>query len=341
MNNQNLDETAPTPLGEETQEMPLADSIPPPPESRPKRRWVSWLLWGLLGVILLGIFIIAGSYVGYQQGIDDRTSYEATQVASAIQDQYLLGLQDMEAGQYEVARQRFDYVIQIDPNYPGVIDRMAEVLLVLNATATPTPAPTATPLPANTPTPDLRGEEELFVHAQNSMAEEQWDQVVETLETLRKQNPEYKAIDVDGMFFVAYRNRGAQNIGAGNLEEGIYDLGLAERFGVLDTEAVGYRTWARYYITGASFWGVDWAQAIYYFEQVAPQYPNMHDGTGWSASQRYVEAIVGYAQWFEAQEKWCPAEEQYHRAYELSGDRDTREARDRASDYCNGVKPED
>ncbi|MFC1997310.1 hypothetical protein ACFLXI_06860 [Chloroflexota bacterium] len=337
----NLDETSPTPVGEETLQMTPPDDPTPPSESRGKRRWVSWLLWGLLGMILLGIFIVAGSFMGYQQGISDRTGYEATQVAVAIDEQYEMGVQDLEAGNYEVARQRFEYVIQINPNHPGVIDRMAEVLLVLNATATPTPAPTPTAPPANTPTPDLRGEEELFVHAQNNIVEEQWDVVIETLETLRKLNPAYKAIQLDGMFYVAYRNRGARNIGAGNLEQGIYDLTLAERFGVLDTEAIGYRTWARYYITGASFWGVDWAQAIYYFEQVAPQYPNMHDGTGWSASQRYVEAIEGYAQWLGATGNWCDAEAQYHRAYEITGDPETKDARNEASDYCNGIEPEE
>ena len=293
----NLDEKSPTPVGEQNQEKPALDNDKPPSKNNPKGGWTSWLLWGLLGLFLIGLFITAGSYLGYQQGIDDRKGFEATQVAMAIEEQYDLGVQDMQAGNYEVARQRFDYVIQIDPNHPDVLDRMAEVLLVLNATATPTPVPTATPIPV-TPTPDLRGQEELLIQAQNHIANQQWDEAIETMETLRKNDPAYQAIDLDGMFYVAYRNRGARIFGAGNLEHGIYDLTLAERYGVLDTEAVGYRTWARYYNLGASFWGVDWAQAIYYFELVAPQYPNMHDGTGWSASQRYIEAIVGYAQWF-------------------------------------------
>jgi tetratricopeptide (TPR) repeat protein len=330
----NLDEKNPTPVGEENQEKPNLDNDKTPSEKKRKRRWTSWLLWGFLCLFLIGLFVTAGSYLGYQQGIDDRKGFEATQVALAIEEQYDLGVQDMEAGNYEVARQRFDYVIQIDPNHPGVLDRMAEVLLVLNATATPTLVPTATPIPI-TPTPDLRNQEELFVQAQNHIANEQWDEAIKTMETLRKNDPAYQAIELDGMFYVAYRNRGARNIGAGNLEQGIYDLTLAERFGVLDTEAVGYRTWARYYNLGASFWGVDWAQAIYYFEQVAPQYPNMHDGTGWTASQRYIEAIVGYAQWFEAQDNWCAAEEQYDRAYEISDDPEIRRARNKASDNCN------
>jgi tetratricopeptide (TPR) repeat protein len=342
MDTENLDETMPTPVGDETQQtIPPGDTAPtvvtPVPEEPKKKRGGSWVLWGLLAILVLGIFVIVGGYLGYQQGINERTSFESEQVALAVQEQYDLGVEDLAAGRYYVARQRFDYVIQNDPNFPGATDRMAEVLLILNATATPTPAP-PTPVPTEipvTPTPDLRGEEELFVHAQNLIAEKQWTEAIEALETLRKKNPEYKAIDVDGLFFVSFRNRGAQNIGAGNLEGGIYDLTLAEQFGVLDTEANGYRTWARYYITGASFWGVDWSQAAYYFGQVAPQYPNMHDGTGWTASQRYVEAIAGYAQWFESQGKWCDAEAKYHEAWEISGNQEYKKARDIASDKCN------
>ena len=337
MDTENLDETMPTPVGDETiQTAPVSDPAPPePPAAFGGGR--SWLAAGLVAVAALVFFIALGAFLGYRQGIKARTQFETAQVAAAVQEQYDLGVQDMEAGRYEIARQRFEYVLQNDPNYPGVTDRMAEVLLVLNATATPTPVP-PTPLPTAipvTPTPDLRGEEELFTHAENLIADRQWTEAIEVLETLRAKNPEYRAIDVDGMFFVAYRNRGAENIGAGKLEEGIYDLTMAEQFGVLDTQANGYRTWARYYLTGASFWGLDWKQAIYYFQQVAAQYPNMHDGTGWTASQRYIEALAGYAGWLEGQKKWCAAEEYYNAAFELSGNEEYRKARDIASDKCN------
>ena len=40
----NLDETSPTPVGEETQEMAPPVDDQPPPEGRRKSRWVSWLL---------------------------------------------------------------------------------------------------------------------------------------------------------------------------------------------------------------------------------------------------------------------------------------------------------
>ena len=114
----NLEETNPTLVGEETQEMPSSGDETPPSADSHKSRWGTWLLWGLLGLILLGVFIVAGSYLGYQQGINDRTGFEATAVAIAIEEQYELGVQDMDAGNYEVARQRFDYVIQDKSKLP-------------------------------------------------------------------------------------------------------------------------------------------------------------------------------------------------------------------------------
>jgi hypothetical protein len=61
----------------------------------------------------------------------------------------------------------------------------------------------------------------------------------------------------------------------------------------------------------------------------------MHDGTGWTASQRYTDAMVGFAQWYESQGKWCQAEGWYHDAYEITGNPELKQARDVASDKCN------
>jgi tetratricopeptide (TPR) repeat protein len=341
MTDQNFDETQPTPVEGATQPAPLQGDTAPsavenalPAESTPQRRRSARIWWILLALLIFAGSILIGSLVGYQSGIKQRTSYEATEAAAAIDEQFSLGLQDIEAGRYEVARQRFEYVIQLDPAYPGATDRLAEVLLVLNATATPTLAPTPTTIPV-TPTPDLRGELDLFNQAQTHVANQEWEEAVVTLETLRQKNPDYEAIAVDGMFFVSLRNRGIQKISLGSLEGGIYDLTLAERFGPLDTEADSWRTWARYYLTGASFWDVDWANAVYYFGQVAPQFPNMHDGTGWTASQRYLEAVVGYANWLAEHNEWCSAVEQYDLALELGADNSLNEARDQADLECS------
>jgi len=342
MENENLDETHPTEVDQG--DLSLEDTQATPVEAPKKRRGISWFWWLLIAVLIL-VGVVAGSgYLGYQEGIGRRTDFETNQLAQAVKEQYDLGVQDIEAKRFEIARQRFEYVIQLDPDYPGVTDRLAEVMLAQNATATMTPVPptpTTTPTIAFTPTPDLRGEAELFAQAEDYMVNQEWDEAIETLELLRKKNPEYNAIDVDGMLYLSLRNRGAYKIGSGDLELGIYDLSLAEGFGPLDTEANGLRTWARYYITGASFWEVDWGQAAYYFSQVYPMTPNMHDGTGWSAAQRYLEAVVHYSEYLVEQEDWCAAEEQLLIALELGADSSLNEVLDLASIKCASLKEDE
>ena len=342
---ENLDETHPTPIEGDTHQTPvsqalqpsLADDEPPVGEmpAPKKRRRASWFWWLLLAVFaLIGVVAVSGLF-GYWDGIRIRQEFEATQVAVAVDEYFNLGLQNMAEGRYYIAQQQFQYVIELDPNYPGATDKLAEVLLILNATATPTPAPTATPTPIPiTPTPDTRGEAEMFAQAEDFIHNAAWGEAIGTLESLRKLNPEYRAIDIDGMLYLALRQRGVQKISVGNLEGGIYDLSLAERFGILDTEADSWRTWAQYYIRGASFWEVDWGQAVYYFEQVAPMFPNMHDGSFWTASQRYKEALTLYAQWLEDQGSWCEAEEQYIILRDYTGDSSLDEVIDTVADEC-------
>lgn len=272
------------------------------------------------GIFLAFIIIIAiGALLGYQRGISLRTKEEASQITEVVDEQYSLALFDIEAGRYEIARQRLEYVAELYPGYPGLTETLADVLITLNATATPTPKPTPTPAPTALPV-EVVPETTLFSQAEEHLANLDWDQTINTLEQLRKQSPDYRSIDVDGMIYISLRQRGIEKISAGNLEGGIYDLTLAEGFGVLDTEADGWRTWATLYITGASFWEVDWEQAIFYFEQVASMTPNLHDGSGWTAAQRYLEAIIGYAEYWEAQEKWCKAEVQYKAAHAYTED---------------------
>lgn len=291
-------------------------------------------LWFLGGFLLLVLTIGLSALLGYYRGIQNRTNLESTQVAASVEEQFLLGVQQMEAGNYERARLHFDYVIGLNPDYPEVIEKQAQVLLIINATATPTPQPTATPTQAATPTPDLRGEEEMFAQARDYLLNEEWDEAIVTLENLRKKNPDFHPLDIDGMLYVAFRNRGYQKITYGELEEGNYDLSVAEGFGPLDTDADSLRTWSRLYITGASFWEVNWGQAAYYFGQVAPYYPNLQDSNGWTASARYIEALTKYAEQLVAEEDYCAAEEQYIYLYEATGDESLQEIIDEVADIC-------
>ena len=113
------------------------------------------------------------------------------------------------------------------------------------------------------------------------------------------------------MYYFALRNHGHALITQqGNLEGGIYYLTLAERFGPLDNTAVQLREGARMYITGASFWELDWKQAYNYFSQVGSGWPSMWDGT-MTGSQRLQYAAMRYGDDLFEQQEYCEAYEQY------------------------------
>lgn len=302
----------------------LVNTGPPPGEPPPvaipvspakKTFPIKWLVViGVIGLLLIG----AGSaFAGYQSGISDRKSAEATQISAIADEQYALGMLDIEAKRYDLARQRFEYVIQINPNYPGVTEQLALVLLEINTTATPTQKPT----PTITATPDMRGVEELFGQAQIDLANQDWTNAINTLLSLRKADPNYQPVWVDDMLYVAYRNRGKDKIlKDGDLEGGIYDLTQSEQIGPLDADAKGYLTWSRLYITGASFWEIDWGQAVYYFAQVAPALPNLRDGSGWTATERYRIALIGYGDFLADNKEWCKARIQYETSLSMGTD---------------------
>lgn len=274
-----------------------------------------WLI--ALSIAMLFLVAAASAIGGYYSGIQQRTRFEATQVAGEVSRQFELGLQDMQSGRFEVARQRFEYVIRLDPAYPGVTERLAEVLLELNTTATPTAIPT----PTLTPTVDLRSAEELFSQAQVLLADERWSEAIDTLLKLRKDEPGYKTVEVDSMLYVALRNRGVHRIlNEADLEGGTYDLALAERFGPLDVEASNMRNWADLYVTGASFWGLDWGQAAYFFGQLVPVAPNLRDRSNLTAGERFRQASIKYGDFLAENGEWCQALEQYEIALDFGSD---------------------
>ncbi|HEY3343939.1 MAG TPA: hypothetical protein VGJ97_03360 [Anaerolineaceae bacterium] len=300
------------------------------PTVRRKSRRGLWFLAGILSLVLLSA---AGAYLGYQDAIRQRLAKQASSVTVEAATQFQLGLQDLTAKNYYQARQRFEYVIRIDPSFPGAQDKLGEALFQMSITATPTLAPT----PTMTPTPDTRGEVELFNQAKQLLANKQWDQVVQTLDSLRKANLQYQALKVDGMYYIALRNRGADKIlKLGQLQEGLYDLALAERFGPLDADANGYRVWANLYLTGAAYWKVDWAKSVDYFSQIYPYYPGLRDPSGMTATERYRLASVGWGDQLVLDGKPCDALKHFQAALDLSPDPTVQQKATAAGNACSG-----
>jgi tetratricopeptide (TPR) repeat protein len=272
-----------------------------------KKRSSFWIT-----ILVFFIILIFGLFFGYQSGLGDRRQAASLLLNQQLDEQFQMGIKAMDSGLYQVALKNFQFVIQQDPNYPGVQDKLVDVLLKLNLSPTISVAIT----PMFTATPDLRGVEAIFAQASNSIAAQDWNDALNNLDALRKADASYKTVEVDGMYYIALIHRGQnkivnQDCNVISLEGGLYDLTLAERFGPLDNFSQGLRTWARLYITGASFWGIDWTQVLYYFDQLYLNMPYLMDSSCFTSMQRYRYASIAYADSLLENEEYCDANQYY------------------------------
>src|SRR5215211_2305301 len=271
-----------------------------------KSRRGQTFLFNTLGLlVILALAILAG----YSSGIGVRKSNQTGVITQQLGEQYQNALIDIQFQRYENAKQRLEWIISQDPTFPGAQEKLTEVLVLRNQ-----PTPTLTP--SLTPTPDFTGAQEAFTSAQQLMAAQNWPEAIRTLDQLRKLDATYQASQVDGMYYFALRNYGYDLITKqGNLEGGIYQLTLAERFGILDRDSNGLRNGARYYLIGASFWELDWPQALNYFNQVAGY--GLWDGT-MTVSERIYFASMRYGDQLFGQGQYCDAVTQYQNAQTIN-----------------------
>lgn len=330
MNDQNMEQTQPTtPVpSEETQQI-----TPPAPPVKVKSKLWQWIVGGLLVIIIIGGL---GALAGYYSGIEIRKAVEQNQRTLAASMQYQLGVADLEAGRYEFAKQRFQYVIEVDPMYPGVLESMAKVTIIMNATATPEVLPTLTPAP----TLDLSGVEALLAQAKQLMAAQDWDNAQLVLDTMRKQNPSFKTLEVDGLYYRLYRSRGIQKImQKGLLEGGIFDFALARRFGPLDKEGRDAEEWAVMYLDAARYFGWDWEKAVDALGKVNQYFPSLMDSSHRSVSDRYRESLFRYADTLLAKEKWCQAVPYYQQSLAMAEDQKVIVNYTKANNKCVASQP--
>jgi tetratricopeptide (TPR) repeat protein len=278
----------------------------------------SWFQWFLLGVFVLIFTGTVGLAFGYLSGVKNRENNRAIAAAVDISSQFELGMNDFEAGNYPLAQQRFEYVIQQNPNFPGAVDMLTETLLRLAETADITIEIEEMPTQTPSPTPDTRLADELYAVAQEQFRNQDWENLIQTITSLRDIDPLYQVGNLDRMLFLGLRFSGIDKIlNEGNLEGGVYDLALVEKFAPLDSQARIYQEWARLYQIGVSFWGVFPDQAVYYFSQLVSTAPYLHDLSGIYVKDRYRLALLQYGDKLSQSGEWCSAIEQYDLAYDL------------------------
>jgi len=318
----------------------LHDTQPISPSSGSEKDFPRWLA-ALLVVLILTIGLLAG----YDSGMSQRYAAQNTLAAGQLDQQFQLGTRAVAAGNYELARQYFEGILRTDSNYPGIQAAYTDLLVRMQVNNL-TPQFSLTPFLS--PTPDLRSADDIYSAALRLLDSGDWNGAIANMDSLRKSNPTYQTIQVDGMYYTALRKRGVEKITAGcqnvNLEGGIYDLTLAEHFvgtGNLDSIAESLRTYARLYIIAASFWDQDWVQAQNFFAQVMTGYPNLSDSTCMSATRRWVEATINVANQLVAAGDTCGAEAQYADAFKVNNPLNATvfPTATEIANRCNGINP--
>jgi tetratricopeptide (TPR) repeat protein len=302
---------------------------------------LTWLQWLLSIALVLPIVAFAAGSLGYWSGTRTHDRALAEAILVDVQAQFDLGTADLQAGRNDLARQRFEYVIRQNPEFPGAMEGLTQALIALeNGPSQPVDISGPTPTPS--PTPDTRPLEELYTAAQSQLQNQDWQNLTQTIASIRNIDPQYQVVMLDRMLFLALRMGGIEKIlGEGNLGGGAYDLALAEKFAPLDSEANAYRGWAHLYQIGMSFWGVYPDKSIYYFGQLAAAAPYLRDLSGVYASERYRLAIIQYGDQFAKNGDWCAAVEQYDLAAGLGEDPGLQPTAEYAVEQCSAPDTED
>src|SRR5215208_244756 len=294
--------------------------------SKPRRgRAFLFNALGLIFILMLAIL------AGYGSGLSIRKANQSSTISQQLGEQFQYALVDIEFGRYANAKQRLEFIIGKDPTFPGAQEKLTQVLVLMNQ-----PTPTITP--SLTPTPDFSGAEQAFTQAQQLITAQDWPNAIGTLDQIRKLDATYKTGQVDGMYYFALRNYGYDLITKqGNLEGGIYQFTLAERFGPLDRDAAGLREGSRFYLIGASFWELDWAQSLLYFNQIAGY--GLWDGT-MTVAERIQIASMRYGDQLLAAGDPCGAVDQYTNAQRIAAlDKQAQEGYDDAFGACYPATP--
>ncbi len=273
---------------------------------------------------IFAVYIAAILIVGilaYFQGRNLQESQTQSELQAALQEQFELGVADLEAERYNLAQQRFEAIIRIDPSYPGAAEKITIAYAAIDV-------PTLTPTPLPTSTPDPSPPEQILELAKEALDSSDWSLAISKLLALRAKDPEYMSVEVDGLMYIALRNRGMEQITNGLMEEGLYDLSLAQRFGPLDRDAMFKWTLAQQYISANSYMGLNWLRASDLFG------PLCAAGATLDSCEKYGEAAWNYGDLEWAADNPCVANDYYQASLEAWPNPTLEPTAEYAEDKC-------
>lgn len=299
---------------------PIAYTTQPRPASIKLRRRLSStaivILLFACGMITLIAASIAG---GITTGLQDREIDRQVETDKYYHE----GLTNFASGQLELAEADFQYVLKLNPNYPGASEQLLQVRTRLTVQPTPTVAVSSTKVI-----------DQLFQTGQSSYQAKDWAKAIEVLTQVRSIDPKYQTDKVNTMLYQAALTYGLSLLKQDRLEEGVAYLDQAAYIQDLPGDAALQSQYAKLYLTASGYWGVDWQKAIDRFTELYQIGPGYQD-----TFTRLVEAHLNYGNQLSQTLDYCGAQQHFQAAIQLQPDPKLQPVIEDLNQKCLTVTP--
>ncbi|MBN1660808.1 MAG: PD40 domain-containing protein [Anaerolineae bacterium] len=283
---------------------------------QPRHTWL-WTLVVALIVVLLLAYIVALGIMGVYDGLKERAQ-ESGRIA---QEHYLLGLEHLQAENYELAIGEFELALRHDSSLQDARLYLREAKEKARALVQPTS--------------ETRQEAARLLYQQAVAEYESGNlrQAVAILDELRGIDPAFQVENVTIMLTTAHHRLGLDAVAGDNLDDATAHFETILSLKPEDKDAQDQINLIRLYTAALNYWDRDWPatiQALKGLYALAPDYKDVQ--------ARLHAAYVYNAEARIAQDEWCQAADQYAAAVEVLPREDTVDQRDEARIRCQAAR---
>jgi hypothetical protein len=317
---QNLDDT-----------QPVKPVIMMPEDEPPRSGGPGCLIWGLIGLVIIGfagLIIALAGYAGWTSGQRIAQGNATATSNAVIADQLNRIPGDIASKNLVLLNARLNYLLTLTPAVTGVLEIAQTATAIAIPTITSTPLPTATkpaaeatesatslPL-AGSATPDLTA---LLQQAQSSVSTSDWDTAINTLDVIMGYDESFQSTTVRALMFEALTKKALLLYRGGDtarLAEALQLTDRASQFGNIETSEVNYEGLvAGMYLDAINAIGIDYNLAIRKLTAVYNLQSTYRD-----VFQLLVSQYIGYGDTLAGGGQPCSAVAQYQSALSLSND---------------------
>lgn len=299
-------------------ELPPLEGAHGPQKGSPKTRKRGWL-WtlGIAGAVLLTLILL---FLAGAKGVYDGLKDRALANHRTAQTHYAQGVEQLEAGNYELAVAEFEVAQRYDSNLPGLGERLQEAKQLALAQVTPTSS--------------TRRDAAALLYRQAVPYYEGGNlvQAIALLEELRSLDADYQRENVETMLATAHYQLGLSAVQEDRLDDAAANLKAVLAVKPDEQKARDQLNLLDLYRAALNHWEQDWSatiQALKGLYALAPDYKDVR--------ARLHNAHNFRAQAYANEGNWCRAAEDYGAAVEIFPLEVTVDRRDDAALRCQAT----